>query len=131
MRSSATRSAQGLYHVGLKIGDTDDDLREATDRLGNSVSPYWAPATTPSATASTSRSDGNDVELFIDVVGVDWKSDPSLIAARSGPCALRQLEASVSRKRLRHRRQHDDERWPLAPSTLQLRTEPRTTTNPL
>ena len=24
---------KGLYHVGLKIGDTDDDLREAADRL--------------------------------------------------------------------------------------------------
>jgi catechol-2,3-dioxygenase len=32
--------------------------------------------------------DGNDVELFIDVEGVDWKSDPSLIAAPVKPLAL-------------------------------------------
>jgi catechol 2,3-dioxygenase len=29
--------------------------------------------------------DGNDVELFIDVAGVDWKADPSLIAAPVKP----------------------------------------------
>ena len=32
--------------------------------------------------------DGNDVELFVDVAGVDWKSDSSLIAAPVKPLAL-------------------------------------------
>ena len=32
--------------------------------------------------------DGNEVELYIDVPGVDWKSDPSLIMAPIRPLAL-------------------------------------------
>ncbi len=38
----------GLYHFGLKIGETDDDLR------AEPASRSWAPATTASPTASTS-----------------------------------------------------------------------------
>ena len=32
--------------------------------------------------------DGNEIELYIDVPGVDWKSDPSLIMAPVKPLAL-------------------------------------------
>ena len=32
--------------------------------------------------------DGNEIELYIDVAGVDWKSDPSLIMAPIKPLAL-------------------------------------------
>jgi catechol-2,3-dioxygenase len=32
--------------------------------------------------------DGNEVELYVDVPGVDWKLDPSLIMAPVKPLAL-------------------------------------------
>jgi catechol-2,3-dioxygenase len=32
--------------------------------------------------------DGNEVELYIDVPGVDWRNDPGLIAAAPAPLRL-------------------------------------------
>ncbi len=32
--------------------------------------------------------DGNEIELYVDVPGVDWKSDPQLIAAAPRPLQL-------------------------------------------
>ena len=37
----------GLYHFGLKVGDSDDELRDALGQLKRLESPFWAPATTP------------------------------------------------------------------------------------
>ena len=80
---------QGLYHIGLKIGDTDDDLREAATRLAELGVPILGASDhTISHSLYLRDPDGNDVELFIDVAGVDWKSDPSLIAAPVKPLAL-------------------------------------------
>ena len=75
----------GMYHFGLKVGDTDDELRAALARC-NRPAPSWAPATTVSPTACTSRSRRNEIELYIDVAGVDW-DDPEVLSSR--PQALR------------------------------------------
>ena len=32
--------------------------------------------------------DGNEIELYVDVPGVDWRSDPSLVAAPIKPLKL-------------------------------------------
>jgi catechol 2,3-dioxygenase len=32
--------------------------------------------------------DGNEIELYIDVPGVDWHSDPALVAAPIRPLSL-------------------------------------------
>jgi catechol-2,3-dioxygenase len=32
--------------------------------------------------------DGNEIELYIDVPGVDWKTDPTLVAASVRPLRL-------------------------------------------
>jgi catechol 2,3-dioxygenase len=32
--------------------------------------------------------DGNEIELYVDVPGVDWRSDPSLVAAPIRPLKL-------------------------------------------
>ena len=37
----------GLYHFGLKVGDTDDELREAIRRCREAGVQSSAPATTP------------------------------------------------------------------------------------
>jgi catechol-2,3-dioxygenase len=72
----------GLYHFGLKIGDSDDELRDALRTLQeNDVSIVGASDHTVTHSLYIADPDGNEIELYIDVPGVDWKSDPSLIAA--------------------------------------------------
>jgi catechol 2,3-dioxygenase len=78
----------GLYHFGLKIGSSDDELREARDRLLAAGTPIVG-ASDHIFTHSLyiSDPDGNEVELYIDVPGVDW-DDPSIMAQAPQPLAL-------------------------------------------
>jgi catechol-2,3-dioxygenase len=79
----------GLYHFGLKIGDTDDDLRDAVNRLNEAgVSIEGLSDHTISHSIYIADPDGNEIELYVDVPGVDWQSDPSLIAAPVRPLTL-------------------------------------------
>jgi catechol-2,3-dioxygenase len=79
----------GLYHFGLKVGDTDDELREALTRLTESGAEVLGSSDhTVTHSLYIADPDGNEIELYIDVAGVDWRSDPSLIAAPSKPLAL-------------------------------------------
>jgi catechol 2,3-dioxygenase len=79
----------GLYHIGLKVGDSDDELREALARLQEaSVPVLGASDHTVSHSLYISDPDGNELELFIDVPGVDWRSDPSLVVSAIKPLRL-------------------------------------------
>jgi catechol-2,3-dioxygenase len=79
----------GLYHFGLKIGDSDDDLREACERLREvGVTILGTSDHTVTHSLYIADPDGNEVELYIDVAGVDWRTDPSLIAVPSKPLRL-------------------------------------------
>ncbi|SNQ50473.1 Glyoxalase/Bleomycin resistance protein/Dioxygenase superfamily [Frankia canadensis] len=79
----------GMYHFGLKVGDTDDDLREALARLqAAGVTLVGASDHTVTHSLYILDPDGNEIELYIDVPGVDWKSDPALIAAPIRPLRL-------------------------------------------
>jgi catechol 2,3-dioxygenase len=79
----------GLYHFGLKVGDSDDELREALRRLtDNGVEVLGATDHTVTHSLYIADPDGNEIELFVDVPGVDWKSDPTLIAAPMKPLRL-------------------------------------------
>jgi catechol 2,3-dioxygenase len=79
----------GLYHFGLKIGDSDDDLRAALVTLQeNDVTITGASDHTVTHSLYILDPDGNEIELYIDVPGVDWRSDPSLIAAPIRPLRL-------------------------------------------
>ena len=72
----------GMYHFGLKIGDSDDDLREALKVLqDNDVTIVGASDHTVTHSLYIEDPDGNEIELYIDVPGVDWRSDPTLIMA--------------------------------------------------
>jgi catechol-2,3-dioxygenase len=79
----------GLYHFGLKIGDSDDDLRAAVDRLEETGTPILG-ASDHTATHSLyiADPDGNEIELYVDVPGVDWRNDPSLVFAPIKPLRL-------------------------------------------
>jgi catechol-2,3-dioxygenase len=79
----------GLYHFGLKIGDSDDELREALERLRESGTPVvGASDHTVTHSLYITDPDGNEIELYVDVPGVDWTTDPTLIAAPIRPLRL-------------------------------------------
>jgi catechol 2,3-dioxygenase len=79
----------GLYHFGLKVGETDDDLRAAlaaVQAAGATV--VGASDHTVTHSLYVLDPDGNEVELYIDVPGVDWETEPSLIGAAVRPLSL-------------------------------------------
>ena len=79
----------GLYHIGLKIGDSDDELREAVARLREKDVPIVGMSDhTVSHSLYIHDPDGNELELYIDVPGVDWKNHPEAVMAPIRPLAL-------------------------------------------
>lgn len=64
----------GLYHVGWKIGDSLDALRQARDRIerhGHAIE--GMSDHTVSQSIYLRDPDGNEVELFVDNPTVDWR----------------------------------------------------------
>lgn len=79
----------GLYHFGLKVGDSDDELRQALARLqAAGVEIVGASDHTVTHSLYIKDPDGNEIELYIDVPGVDWRSDPTLVMAPIRPLRL-------------------------------------------
>lgn len=79
----------GLYHFGVKVGDTDDDLRAALRRLHDrGVTIVGASDHTITHSLYIQDPDGNEVELYVDVPGVDWHSSPEAILAPIRPLHL-------------------------------------------
>jgi catechol 2,3-dioxygenase len=79
----------GLYHFGLKVGDSDDELREARARLVESGTPILGASDhTVTHSLYIADPDGNEIELYVDVPGVDWRNDPSLMASPIKPLHL-------------------------------------------
>lgn len=79
----------GLYHFGLKIGSSDTELKQAIEQLHK----YGVPITGTGNHHVTHSlyikdPDGNEIELYIDVPGVDWKNDSSLITKPVEPLNL-------------------------------------------
>jgi len=67
----------GLYHTGWCIGDDDDDLRDALLRAQKMGARLVGTADhTVSHSLYLLDPDGNEVELYVDVPGIDWK-DPA------------------------------------------------------
>jgi catechol 2,3-dioxygenase len=79
----------GLYHFGLKVGDSDDELRDALETLkANGVQMVGASDHTVTHSLYILDPDGNEIELYVDVPGVDWLADPTLVAAPIRPLKL-------------------------------------------
>lgn len=79
----------GLYHFGLKVGDSDDALREALATCSeHGVTILGQSDHTVTHSLYIADPDGNEIELYIDVPGVDWRSDPQLIASPIKPLHL-------------------------------------------
>ncbi|HEX3980467.1 MAG TPA: VOC family protein [Acidimicrobiales bacterium] len=84
----------GLYHFGLKVGDSDDELRAVVSRLKTAGVPIvGASDHTVTHSLYVLDPDGNEVELYIDVPGVDWRSDPAKVMAPVRPLRLEEPTA--------------------------------------
>jgi catechol-2,3-dioxygenase len=79
----------GLYHFGLKVGDSDDELRDALQTVQDAgATVIGASDHTVTHSLYILDPDGNEIELFVDVPGVDWKTDPALLFSPIRPLAL-------------------------------------------
>jgi catechol 2,3-dioxygenase len=76
-KEEKARSEPGLYHIGFKIGDSDDELRSALKELQEK-----GVRVVGTANHHVTHSlyildpDGNELELYVDVDD-SWKKDPS------------------------------------------------------
>jgi catechol 2,3-dioxygenase len=79
----------GMYHFGLKIGETDDELREAIGRLQEAGVTIMGTADhTVTHSVYIVDPDGNEIELYIDVQPEVWREDPAAIVAPIRPLNL-------------------------------------------
>jgi catechol-2,3-dioxygenase len=78
----------GMYHFGLKVGDTDDELRAMLANLQDAgVTVVGASDHGITHSLYILDPDGNELELYIDVPGVDW-TDPAVLASPIQPLRL-------------------------------------------
>ena len=77
----------GLYHFGLKVGDSDDELREALATIrAAGVEVVGSSDHTVTHSLYIHDPDGNELELYIDVPGVAW--DDAAVMSPIKPLAL-------------------------------------------
>lgn len=79
----------GLYHFGLKVGETDDELRAAANELVEAgVQISGASDHTVTHSLYIADPDGHEIELYIDVQPEVWRDDPSAVFAPIRPLRL-------------------------------------------
>ncbi|MHB8619318.1 MAG: VOC family protein [Chloroflexota bacterium] len=75
-------SRVGLYHFGLKVGETDDELRQVLGTLqANDVKIVGASDHGVTHSLYIEDPDGNEIELYIDVQPAVWKEHPEAVFA--------------------------------------------------
>jgi catechol 2,3-dioxygenase len=73
---------RGLYHIGVKVGDSKEELRAALQELRQAGVPVDGTSDhTVSWSLYVRDPDGNEVEIFCDNPAVDWRSDPKAVMA--------------------------------------------------
>ena len=79
----------GLYHIGIKMGDSLDELRTVRNELNEAgVLISGMSDHTVSQSLYLEDPDGNEVELYVDDPSVDWKKDPAAVVAEMKPLRL-------------------------------------------
>jgi catechol 2,3-dioxygenase len=79
----------GMYHFGLRVGDSDADLKAALDRVvASGATVLGASDHTVTHSLYILDPDGNELELYVDVPDADWRSDPSLVMNAVKPLRL-------------------------------------------
>jgi catechol 2,3-dioxygenase len=79
----------GMYHIGVKVGTTDDELREALETVLEHQVPIVGSADhTVTHSLYIQDPDGNEVELYIDVQPEVWRENPAAVATPTRPLYL-------------------------------------------
>jgi catechol 2,3-dioxygenase len=79
----------GLYHFGLKVGETDDELREAIATCqANGVRIVGASDHTVTHSLYILDPDGNEIELYIDVQPEIWHDEPMAVMSPTKPLRI-------------------------------------------
>jgi catechol 2,3-dioxygenase len=79
----------GLYHIGIKIGESLNELRAALKELQKAgVTITGASDHTVSQSLYLLDPDGNEVELYVDADPSIWKKDPAAVLAPIKPLRL-------------------------------------------
>jgi catechol-2,3-dioxygenase len=79
----------GMYHFGVKVGETDDELRSALEQVRSAGVPIVG-MSDHGVTHSLyiQDPDGNEIELYIDVQPELWRSDPASVKMTTRPLHL-------------------------------------------
>jgi len=79
----------GLYHIGIKIGDSLDELRTAKRELEQAgVTITGMSDHTVSQSLYLADPDGNEVELYVDADPTAWQKDPAAVLSPIKPLRL-------------------------------------------
>jgi catechol 2,3-dioxygenase len=79
----------GLYHFGLKVGTTDDELRAAVAEMtAAGVDIVGASDHGVTHSIYLHDPDGNEIEVYIDVQPELWRDDPRAMLAPIRPLVL-------------------------------------------
>lgn len=80
---------RGLYHIGIKVGDNLDELRQAKRELDEAgISIDGMSDHTVSQSLYLKDPDGNEVELYVDADEPIWRSNPSAVVSPIKPLRL-------------------------------------------
>jgi catechol 2,3-dioxygenase len=80
---------RGLYHIGIKVGDSLDELRAAKKDLERAgVTIDGMSDHTMSQSLYLRDPDGNEVELYVDADESVWKNNPAAVVAPIRPLHL-------------------------------------------
>jgi catechol 2,3-dioxygenase len=80
---------RGLYHIGIKVGDSLDELRAAKQELERAGIPIDGMSDhTISQSLYLRDPDGNEVELYVDADESVWKNNPAAVLAPIKPLHL-------------------------------------------
>lgn len=79
----------GLYHIGIKVGDTLQELRAAKGELEAAGFPIEGMSDhTVSQSLYLRDPDGNEVEVYVDADATIWKQDPAAVLSPIKPLRL-------------------------------------------
>lgn len=84
-----TGTRRGLYHIGIKVGDSLDELRQAKRELEKAgIQIDGMSDHTVSQSLYLKDPDGNEVELYVDADESIWKRDPAAVVSPIKPLQL-------------------------------------------
>ena len=78
-----------MYHFGLKVGTTDDELRQAiADLRAAGTNVVGMSDHTVTHSVYITDPDGNEIEIYIDVQPEVWREHPEAVLAPIRPLRI-------------------------------------------